>query len=112
MASGSPDSVIWGCPILHGAPRHRGRSTTGRLLRVILGLVGPWEAVEKVAPGCAVLESVGDPYHRGMVSVGVGVRGRCFLRSPLILGVRLVSRGIPRGVLTSDLDSRRTECGE
>ena len=108
MASGSPDSVIWGCPILHDARRRQGRSTTGRLLRVILGLVGPWEAVEKVVPGCVVLELVGDPHHREMVSVDVGVGDRCFLRSPLTFGVRLVSRGVPRGVLTSGC--RRTGC--
>ena len=101
--------MVWGCPILHGARRHQGRSTTGRLLRVILGPVDPWGAVEKVAPGCAVLESVGDPYYRGMVSVEVGVSGRWFPRVTLTPGVRWVSRGAPRGVLTSG-GGRRTGC--
>ena len=70
-----------------------------RPLREILGPMGPWEAVEKVVPGCAVPELVGDPHHREMVSGDVGVRGRCVLRSPLTPGVRSVSRGVPRGVL-------------
>ena len=93
--------MIWGCPILHDARRHQGRSTTGRLLRVILGLVGPWEAVVMVDPGCAVLGLGGDQSRRGMVSVDVGVKGRCFPRAPRTPGVRWVSRGVPRGVLTS-----------
>ena len=72
-----------------------------RLLRVILGLVGPWEAVEKVVPGCVVPGSVEGPRLRVMVSVDVGVGVGCFLRVPLTPGVRLVSRGVPRVVLTS-----------
>ena len=72
-----------------------------RPLREILGPVGLWVAVVEVVLGCAVLGLIGDPHHREMESVGVGVRGRCFLRSPLTPGVRLVSTGVPRGVLTS-----------
>ena len=101
MLSGSPGFGVWDSPIHHGPLRLRGRSTMVRPLREILGPVGPWEAVGKVVPGCAVLELVGDPHHREMVSGGVGVGGRCFLRSPLTFVVRLVSRGVPRGVLTS-----------
>ena len=82
-----------------------------RPLRGILGPVGPWEAVEKVVPGCAVLELVGDPHHREMVSGDVGVGGRCFPQAPRTPGVRSVSRGGPPGVWTSGGD-RRTACGE
>ena len=77
-----------------------------RPLRVMLG---PWEEVGGVDPGCVAPGSVGDPLPRVMVSVGVGVRGRCFLLAPLTLGVLSVSRGGPPGVLTSGGD-RRTGC--
>ena len=90
FASGSRDSVVWGFPNLHGPLRHPDRSTTVRLLRVMLGLVGPCEAVVRVDPGCTAPGSVGGPHLQGMVSVGVGVRGRCFLRAPLTLAVLLV----------------------
>ena len=80
-----------------------------RPLREILGPVGLWEAVVEVVLGCAVLGLIGDPHRREMVSVGVGVRGRCFPRVPLTPGVRSVSRGGPPGVWTSGGD-RRTGC--
>ena len=99
---------VWGLPILHGPLRHQDRSTTVRLLRVMLGLVGPGEAVVRVDPGCAAPGSVGGPHLRGMVSVGVGVRGRCFLRASLTLGVLSVSRGGPRGVMTSGMTDARS----
>ena len=88
LASGSPGFGVWDSPIHRGPLRLRGRSTMVRPLREILGPVGPWEAVGKVVPGCAVPGLIGDPHHREMVSVGVGVMGRCFLRSPLTSGVR------------------------
>ena len=109
FASGFPESGVWDSPIHHGPLRLRGRSTMVRPLRGILGPVGPWEAVEKVVPGCAVTELVGDLHHRAMVSVDVGVSGGCFLRAPLTLGMLSVSRGDPPGVLTSGGD-RRTGC--
>ena len=109
MASGSPGFGVWDSPIHHGPLRLRGRSTMVRPLRVILGPVGPWWAVEKVVPGCAVLELVGDPHLRGMVNVGVGESGRRFLRAPLTLGVLSVSWDGAPCVLTSG-GYRRTGC--
>ena len=84
-----------------GPPRRQDRSTTVRLLRVMLGLVGPCEVVVRVDPGCAAPGSVGGLHLRFAVSAGVGVRGRCSLRAPPTLGVLSVSRGGPRVVLTS-----------
>ena len=100
---------VWGLPNLHGPLRHQDRSTTVRLLRVMLGLVGPCEAVVRVDPGCAVPGSVGGPHLRGMVNVGVGERGRRFLRAQLTLGVLSVSWDGAPWVLTSGGD-RRTGC--
>ena len=100
---------VWGLPNLHDPLRHQDRSTTVRLLRVMLGLVGPCEAVVRVDPGCTAPGSVVGPHLQGMVSVCVGVSGRCFLRAPLTLGVLLVSRDGPPGVLTSGGD-QRTGC--
>ena len=68
-----------------------------------------WKEVGGVDPGYVAPGSVGDPLPRVMVNVGVGVRGRCFLRAPLTLGVLSVSGGVPLGVLTSGGD-RRTGC--
>ena len=94
-------SWVWDLPILHGTPRHQDRSTTVRLLRVMLGLGGPFEVVVGVDPGCAAPGSVGGLHLRFAVSAGVGVRGRCYLRAPPTLGVLSVSRGGPQVVLTS-----------
>ena len=77
-----------------------------RPLRVMLG---PREEDGGVDPGYVAPESVGDPRLRVMVSVSVGVRGGCFLRVPLTLGVLSVSWGVPLGVWTSGVD-RRTGC--
>ena len=105
---GFPGFGVWGLPNLHGPLGHQDRSTTVRLLRVMLGLVGPCEAVVRVDPGCTAPGSVGVPHLQGMVSVGVGVSGRCFLRAPLTLGVLLVSRGGSPVVLTSGWTDARS----
>ena len=101
--------MVWGCPILRGPLRRLNRCTTIRLLRVMLGLVVPGEAVVRVGPGCAAPGLVGGPPLRGMVSVDVGVGDGCFLRAPQTREVLVVSRGRPPGVLTSGGD-RRTGC--
>ena len=77
-----------------------------RPLRVMLG---PWEEVGGDGPGYVAPGSVGGPHLRVMVNVGVGGRGRCFLRAPLTLGVLSVSGGDPLWVLTLGGD-RRTGC--
>ena len=69
-----------------------------RPLRVMLGL---WDEVGGVGPGYVAPGSVGGPHLRVMVNVDVGVRGGCFLRVPLTLGVLSVSRGGPPGVLST-----------
>ena len=110
FAFGSHGSVVWDLPILRGPPRHQGRRTTVRLLRAMLGLVGPFEVVVGVDPGCAAPGSVGGLHLRFAVSAGVGVRGRCSLRAPPTLGVLSVSRGGPPVVLTSEWTDARGTC--
>ena len=93
-----------------GPPRRQDRSTTVRLLRVMLGLGGPFEVVVGVDPGCAAPGSAGGPHLRFAVSVGVGEKGRCSLRAPPTLGVLSVSRGGPPVVLTSWWTDARGTC--
>ena len=79
--------MVWDFPILRGPLRHQGRRTTVRLLRAMLGLGGPFEAVVGVDPGCTSRGSVGGQHPRLEVGVGVGVSDRCSLRAPLTLGM-------------------------
>ena len=79
-----------------------------RPLREILGPVGLWEAVVEVVLGCAVLGLIGDPHHREMESVGVGVRGRCFFSvSADTRGAVGVEGCSTRGVDIGVTDARR-----
>ena len=110
FASGFHNSRVWDSHILRGPSGVRGRGTTALPFRVKLGLEGSSGTVVAAVPGFAALGlSAGQPRRLPMnVEVGVEVivpgsweTGRCFLRAPLTHGVALVSRGVPRVVLTS-----------